>query len=135
MDILSEVVDKTKAYLESMPKKERKKRGQFFTSRSTAEYMASLFCVSDKERITVLDPGAGTGILSAALVERLLAANEDISIELTCYETDEHVLPVLQENLRHMQTVCGNRLNVILLEKDYLLSQADTFNDTVLMDM
>ena len=134
MDILSDVIDKTKAYLESMPKEERKKKGQFFTSRSTAEYMASLFMVPGDKTISVLDPGAGTGILSAALVERLLHANEDICIDLTCYETDEHVLPVLKENLRHMKIVCGNRLNIVLLEKDYLLSQADSFNNSVLAD-
>ena len=62
----------TASFVESIPKKERKKYGQFFTSRKTAEFMASLFCINfDKSELRLLDAGAGTGLLTAALVESL----------------------------------------------------------------
>ena len=70
--MLNEILTKTRDFLESMPKSKRKKKGQFFTSKETAVFMASLF---DTERfgneITVLDPGSGTGVLSAAFIERM----------------------------------------------------------------
>ena len=44
--ILDKVVDKTKAFLERVPKNRRKKKGQFFTSIETAEYMAGMFDLS-----------------------------------------------------------------------------------------
>ena len=70
--ILEAVVLNTRTYLEAMPKAVRKKKGQFFTSQETARYMASLFDLSNlRGSVQILDPGAGSGILSAALIERL----------------------------------------------------------------
>ena len=40
--MLEQIVEKTNQYIEEMPKKERKKYGQFFTSIETARYMAKL---------------------------------------------------------------------------------------------
>lgn len=55
-----------------MPKAMRKKYGQFFTSKETAMFMAELFDISqNKSELKILDPGAGSGILSVALIERL----------------------------------------------------------------
>ena len=55
-----------------MPKKQRKAYGQFFTSKETARFMAGLFSMpANKTEISILDPGAGSGILSASLIERL----------------------------------------------------------------
>ena len=126
--MLANIVKSTVAYLDGMPKKERKKIGQFFTSQGTAEYMASLVDIPDKEKISILDPGSGTGILSAALVQKILNEKKSCFIELTCYETDENVIPVLQKNIQVMKEICGDSLNVILQKDDYLLSQADDFN-------
>ena len=70
--ILDAVTAKTKEYLETMPKTVRKKKGQFFTSLETAVFMADLFNLDRlQEDVSILDPGAGSGILSAAIIERL----------------------------------------------------------------
>ena len=69
--------------------------------------------------------------MSAALVERVLKHNENIFVELTCYEVDENVLPVLQENLHHMKSIYGDRLDIILKQEDYILSQADDLNHDI----
>lgn len=43
-----------------------------FTSKETAVFMAELFDVPvNKTRLQILDAGAGSGILSIALIERL----------------------------------------------------------------
>ena len=63
--MISEVIKSTQEYLQSMPKTERKKIGQFFTSEEIAKYMANLFELNNlPESISILDPGAGSGILS-----------------------------------------------------------------------
>lgn len=55
-----------------MPKEQRKKYGQFFTSKEIAVFMSGLFSITEnKNWLTILDPGTGSGILSAALIERL----------------------------------------------------------------
>ena len=40
--MLEKIIELTNEYIESMPKKERKKYGQFFTSMETARFMAGL---------------------------------------------------------------------------------------------
>ena len=102
--MLDRIIERTNQYIEDMPKKERKKYGQFFTSVETARYMAGLFVIpGEKQVVTVLDAGAGPGILSCALIERLEMISEITSIQVTCYETDINVLPILQENLSYIQ--------------------------------
>lgn len=132
--MLSAIIKATMAYLADMSKKDRKKIGQFFTSANTADYMASLFSCPDKERITILDPGTGTGILAAAMLEKIFGTNREASIELTCYETDKNVLPVLKANLQYMKAAYGDRLHIILREEDYILSQASEFNDELFQE-
>ena len=66
--LLSSVFEKTIKYMEQMPKIRRKPYGQFFTSVETAQYMASMFSPPQKENLSILDPGSGSGILTAALL-------------------------------------------------------------------
>ena len=40
--MLEKIIELTNEYIESMPKKERKKYGQFFTSMETARFMVGL---------------------------------------------------------------------------------------------
>ena len=63
MKLLDRVVESTTEYIETMPKTLRKKYGQFFTSKETAVFMAGLFNILEGcIEISVLDPGAGSGI-------------------------------------------------------------------------
>ena len=100
--LIDNIFEKTLEYLEEMPKAKRKQIGQFFTSVETARFMASMFSNPNKKEITVLDAGAGSGILTAAVVERL--QNEDLSkIDITLYETNEDVLPMLKNNMEYLK--------------------------------
>ena len=73
MSYLDKVIERTSSFTAACSKDSRKKYGQFFTSESSAIFMASLFDVDpSKPSLRILDAGAGTGILSVALVSRLL---------------------------------------------------------------
>src|SRR5665213_3654672 len=54
---------------------QRTELGQFFTPWDIAAFMASM-PILEREAITILDPGAGTGMLSAAVVARLCSASK-----------------------------------------------------------
>ena len=98
--MLNEVLENTEHFMSSVPKAKRKKYGQFFTNVTTAKFMASLFCFDlSKKQVDILDAGAGTGILAAAVVQKLLDSGYGGAIHITCYETDELVLPLLEENM------------------------------------
>ena len=94
--MLDVVVKNTERFLLSVPKTKRKKYGQFFTNMSTAKFMASLFCFDrSKPCLEILDAGAGTGILATAVIQKLIDDGYKGRIHVTCYETDDFVMPVL----------------------------------------
>ncbi|WP_303148253.1 Eco57I restriction-modification methylase domain-containing protein [uncultured Megasphaera sp.] len=126
--MLEYVVRQTAAYMESMPKQIRKKSGQFFTSIETARFMAGLFAIPAQPEITILDPGAGTGILTAALLERISAIPSVERVHLICYETDEKIIPVLEDNLRYVTAHCLKKADYELRTLNYITSQENAFN-------
>ena len=131
--MLDHIVDNTMEFLGQMPKSKRKKKGQFFTSIETAKYMANMFDFSHCDSfVKVLDPGAGTGILSVAFIERLVSLCPEIKIDLICYETDKDVLPILQSNLSYVKEILRDRIEYHVLEEDYILSQSNDFDENLL---
>ena len=110
-NMLEKIIELTNEYIENMPKKERKKYGQFFTSMETARFMATLYNVNEKiSKVSVLDAGAGSGILSCAFIERMEAVDSVQEIELTCYENDNNVLPLLRRNLEYCREKTTKKL-------------------------
>lgn len=94
MVFLEHTLQTTRAYVNSRPKSERKAYGQFFTMGTGAMFMSKLFNVNlEKECLNILDAGAGTGILTSAMVDQLLALGFKGKICVTCYENDSNVLP------------------------------------------
>lgn len=82
--MLNEVIENTERFIASVPKAKRKKYGQFFTNSTTVKFMASLFCFDlSKQKIEILD--AGTGILAAAVVQKLYELGYVGKIYVTCY--------------------------------------------------
>lgn len=115
----------------------RKERGQFFTPPSIARFMAGLFSAPSRT-LRVLDAGAGTGTLSAAVCDRIVSLRSPRSIELVLFETDAAVLPLIAENMRHCRTVlhrAGHDLSYTIQHCDFVLSaqsatgQATLFGD------
>lgn len=121
-NILDVVVENTNAFIASVPKSQRKKFGQFFTTAKTAMYMAALFSLDlEKKELSLLDAGAGTGILSAALLDRIYQLGYTGKVNLTCYETDSVVLPVLEQNLRLAKDRYG--ISYSIKTENYITSQ------------
>ena len=56
--------------------------GQFFTPARAATLIASMPRLPENGRLRVLDPGAGSGMLSAALVARILAERPDLAVHV-----------------------------------------------------
>lgn len=131
--MLNTVCERTDNFILQMPKAQRKEYGQFFTSKETARYMASLFNLPlHKSEIRILDAGAGSGILSIALIERCnQCMNEDVVIHVTCYENDPHILPLLEENLQLAVERSQCTVHFEILAENYIVSQCDDFNQAL----
>ena len=96
--------------------------GQFFTPMKAAMLMASMLRVDDLSgTVQVLDPGAGVGSLTAALVDRLHTERPDVAINVVAVETDPSITPYLRATLEECQNAYGISYN--LVEGDYLLDE------------
>ncbi|MCM1077463.1 MAG: Eco57I restriction-modification methylase domain-containing protein [Bacteroides sp.] len=132
-NILAEVVRNTNDFIANVPKSKRKKFGQFFTAASTARFMANLFKIdSSKNHLELLDAGAGTGILSAALLDYIFKNGFKGSVHLTCYETDGDVLPILEKNLLLAKETY--RIDFSIRKENYITSQYFGVNSLIADD-
>ena len=107
--------------------------GRLFTKKDTARRMAAMFMLNEESNAcTVLDPGAGTGILAAALIERICKeAPRCKQIFLTCYENEPDFLPMLKDNLERIRKKCRHdydvRLFVTVYEENYITESREHY--------
>lgn len=84
----------------------RSRLGQYMTPPAIARFMAGLFEDLAGE-LRVLDPGAGTGSLAAAFIERCIReAPATTGVEVHCYEIDEGLAGYLSTTLDEVRR-CG----------------------------
>lgn len=127
--MLDDIIERTNSYIDNMPKSERKKYGQFFTSKETARFMTELYDIpAHMIKVRILDAGAGSGILSCAFLERLEQIDSVQTIELTCYENDDNILGLLKENLQACQANSKKDIQIQIIADNYITSQYLDFN-------
>ena len=124
--MLSLAVRNTNKLIREKSKSENIRLGRLFTKKDTARLMAGMLALDEKKTVyTILDPGAGTGILAAAAIEEVckkcpLAKQ----IFITCYENDPVFIPMLENNLERIRKKCrhdyGVKLYVTVYEENYL---------------
>lgn len=139
--MLNLAVRNTGKLIREKSKSENVRLGRLFTKKDTARLMAGmLFIDANKTAFTVLDPGAGTGILSAAAIEEICKrAPLCKQIFLTCFETCEDFIPMLEDNLERIRKKCRHDYNVKLYvtvyKENYIVDAKNhytvTFFDTV----
>lgn len=135
MEFLDEIIKATNDFLEAMPKQIRKGYGQFFTSKETAVFMSEMYDLSFLgHEVSVLDPGAGSGILSIALIDRLAKASGITKIKLTCYETDSNIIGLLASNLNRVKEYYPCSFEYQIIQDNYILGQSEEYNNTLLAD-
>lgn len=134
MNIVDQIEQRTNTFIKARPKGQRKGIGQFFTGGETARFMAGLYDVPDDcSELSVLDPGAGAGILSGALIERLQSSAVR-KLKLVCYEKNEDVLDLLSSNLEMAAANSKFPVDIEMIHDDYILSQADRYNTQLWTD-
>ena len=105
-DILSCIDKARRAFSVATSRADRSAIGQFLTPAPIARFMASLF-ETNVPVARILDPGAGSGSLFAALIEQLISKpNRPECIEVVAYEIDQNIVPHLEKTIELCRQSC-----------------------------
>jgi adenine-specific DNA-methyltransferase len=97
--------------------------GQFFTPPGVADFLARLIELPADGELRVLDPGAGVGSLSAALVARAIVDTPGCAIRLVAFEADPALESALAETLSDCERTAraaGVEFSAQLRAEDFL---------------
>ncbi len=114
-------------FLRSKPAQERKTLGQFFTSPVIAEYMASMLRKPKGKKISILDAGAGTGVLAAATAIKLLSLGCN-TVHAVLYELDSSILAYLNQTMSTIENLYQSKHSRFTFEvrnSDFVLDRPD----------
>lgn len=135
--MLNLAVRNTGKLIRQKSKSENIRIGRFFTKKETARLMAAMLTLDEnKTAYTVLDPGAGTGILSAAVIEEICERCKKCrQIFLTCYENDPELIPMLEDNLERIRKKARHdydvRLYVTVYPENYITESQNHYTVTL----
>jgi len=106
--------------LSNLNPKTQESLGQFFTPARAAALIASMPRLPKTGTLRVLDPGAGSGMLSAALVSRVLAEASRLNVHLVAVECDPSVVPHLADTLEACKAEGAGRVTFDVIDSDYI---------------
>ncbi len=129
MDLLERAEALRALTLQTLDAQSQAARGQFFTPLLAARILAAMPQLPKSGALRILDPGAGSGILSAAIAERIHRECPDLEVEITAIENDLTLCEALESTLRDIEskTAASTRL----LSVDFLqwaLKTGETFD-------
>lgn len=119
-------------------KEGRSELGQFFTPAPVASFLAELLDLPESGVFRLLDPGAGVGSLSAAVVARALRERPDIEVAVVAFEIDPDLIPHLRATLEDCRATAhrfGTRVHVDVREQDFIEWAADTISGSLLSEV
>ena len=90
------------------------KYAQYFTPEAVAEYMVGMFDECKNSWASVLDPGAGEGILGITLSDKL--TRDGVRVSKTLVEIDKAVYKALKSNVMNN----GGSKNSSLINDDFV---------------
>src|SRR5438045_2581597 len=106
---LVNLADAARLSLRSMLHDTRTQFGQFMTPAPVASFMAGLLRTR-RRQLRILDPGAGVGTLTAAVVDQLLAREiPPDEIAAVCFEVDSRLFAKLEKTVAVCRDRCRSR--------------------------
>lgn len=132
--MLKEILNNTEKYTKEHCKSTRKDKGQFFTPQLIVDFMASQ--ASTKAlHLSILEPGAGNGLLTAALIKHCVDLGLCKSFSVRFIENDSDVLPVLEKTVvlisHYVDSQHGN-VNISISTENYITGKENGKYDVVI---
>lgn len=115
----------------------RSRIGHFGTPPVVAEYMASMFSRIPLGEVRILDAGAGVGVLTSALCERIARQTLPRKVHVVLFENESSLIPLLKETLASIKKLlheAGHKFSYEIKEEDFILfnaPQVSLFNNEI----
>lgn len=132
--MIDTIIRNTKIYIQKHNKKNRKCKGQFFTPVSIAEFMA-LKAAYATQHLSILDPGAGNGLLTASIVKYCIENELCNSFDVNFVENDTDVIELLKSTIitiTNYVTANNGNINISLSTENYITGSVDEKYDIVI---
>lgn len=132
--MLHGIINNTSEYTMNNDKNSRKGKGQFFTPLPIAKFMAKCGAMQ-KDHISILEPGAGNGLLSSALISYCVENDICRSFSIDYIENDATILPVLRQTARALEQYIYQQnanINIQIIPCNYLTEGTDDLYDIVI---
>lgn len=134
-ELPSHYAERLGLYYSSLVSDEHKKDlGQFFTPHTIASFMSG-FCgeFRFKQKLRILDPGCGIGILSTCLIENLADQNVFLkTIDLVVFETDTNIIKLTENCFSYLRLWLdkkGIEFRFFLCKNDFILHNSNILNN------
>lgn len=121
-------------YAKFSTNKHKKDKGQFFTSKPIADFMGRL-AQPKTDKISILDPGCGTAILSCAIIENLVKKSQIKEIDLKLFEIDDALIRETKKVMSFLKDWLLEKninLNFLIEQKDFIMSNLEIFTNNTL---
>jgi adenine-specific DNA-methyltransferase len=121
-------------YSATAPAEHKKSYGQYLTPNAVATHMARLFGI-EQEEIRLLDPGAGSGVLTCAVGEYLVAKKvRPARVYVEAYETVGALARVLKTSLSYLKQWLASykiSLEAAVSTKDFVMAYSEAIGDAL----
>jgi adenine-specific DNA-methyltransferase len=121
-DLLIQAEQNRTEALDSLDAATQSALGQFFTPARAATLIASMPRLPETGQLRLLDPGAGSGMLSAAMVARVIAERPRVSVHVVAVECDHMVVPYLRKTLEACSLAGNGRVTFDIVEGDFIMN-------------
>jgi adenine-specific DNA-methyltransferase len=114
MYALKDIDNRRLSRISSVTNTHKAEFAQYLTPLEIASFMARITIkyFDPKDMVDILDPGAGSGILSCALINELKNNNSQIHINLDAYEIDNSILSELKQSYQIIKSYGDINYNI-----------------------
>jgi adenine-specific DNA-methyltransferase len=123
-EVLSQLENTRLALVSKIEPEYKSANGQFLTPLSIATAMADMFETPGQKHIRLLDPGAGTGVLTFSFIEMVLKRNVfPDSFNIVAFEKDKLLAKTLRKNISLATDIYKNKgldIDIDIIEEDFI---------------
>lgn len=120
LNILQAYFNFTNIFFENKSKKSIKEKSQYFTPIDIVDKMLEDLEIQSLEKIRILDPACGCGILLIKLLEKLVKFETIKIIEIDAYDIEQEALNITQKIINKINLLTKTKIKIKTYNIDFL---------------